>query len=197
MVLPFALAPDGGSYTLFIFLLLSIALSYHHPHCVQLSAAARVNSVFNNNFRGCSIDFDLTAGHVSMLLHDADNATTTAIATTSTRRVWDPGIALALACFDDVHSRVMIDVAGPSNVNVTRRRRRQWDPGITKHSKNGSLHASIGSMSPIASRQQQWDPGIPKHSKNVSTAYASVGWQSLFHYSHPVLSRPTVPNINT
>jgi len=39
---------------------------------------------------------------------------------------------------------------------------------------------------PVLSRQQQWDPGIP-----------SVGWQSLFHYSHPVLSHPTVPNIDT
>jgi len=68
--------------------------------------------------------------------------------------------------------------------------------------------------------RRQWDPGIPKHMVApvqcpiqltitmplilFYTIDASVGLtpsalatvKSIFHYAHPVLSRPTVPNIN-
>jgi len=83
--------------------------------------------------------------------------------------------------------------------------RRQWDPGTLNHSKSGRRPTSTSCRRPTTSelpcflpssssptmmrlRRRQWDPGI-----------TAVGTPSLValivHYCHPVLSRPTVPNI--
>jgi len=119
----------------------------------------------------------------------------------STLRQWDPGIP-----------------------TLSTRLRRQWDPGIAKdgidrsfygtavaypvlsmeqlpvrhdgvdqvqvpslfqhcHRPPAPLHPSIGSMSPTMSL-------VEFHPDIASSA-------SVFHHCHPVLSRPTVPNIDT
>jgi len=71
------------------------------------------------------------------------------------------------------------------------RLRRQWDPGIEDGIElsfcfDFDLPASHSNVVAVTMAQT-----------NRSTIDASVGWQSLFHCSHPVLSRPTVPNIDT
>jgi len=124
--------------------------------------------------------------------------------------------------------------------------RRQWDPGIPKHSKNGSSVSLVQAPSPsghlvwdpgIAScgtvglyqandandpgratptidrppvplhvfrrRRRQWNPGIggidgwwPLLPTPCLRCMAPlVNHESLFQCSHPILSRPTVPNI--
>jgi len=219
MAKPFALAPNGGGYLIFLFLLLPIPLLYSQLHLVDLGD-----------------DFDaLTMMTVTVTIDRS------------------------------------IDVAGASgsNVNDTRRRRRQWDPGITKHSNNGRSSSITSCRRPTSSRnsgevvpsskiptmtpsfapatndvfytrrmaaatrvRRVWDPGIraavigvPADSNVVVVTMARTDMQlpvassymtlanrlhrvflltssalatvkSIFHYSHPVLSRPTVPNIN-
>ena len=132
-----------------------------------------------------------------------------------------------------------IDVAGSSNVNVTRRRR-QWDPGITKHAQRSmatppwiDLGADFRDdfvLTMMASSGLAiWDPGIAScaivgtmgmpvyfevfRRRPPVLLHASIGSMSsyvdrdchdglllyhasVFHYCHPVLSRPTVPNID-
>jgi len=103
-------------------------------------------------------------------------------------------------------------------------RRLIWDPGIASFAIVGAmgmpvcfevfrrrppapLHASIGSMSPRMLRLTRHRHSIladqPKTHDVASVgllfceAPASATVQSIFHCSHPVLSRPTVPNIDT
>jgi len=61
-------------------------------------------------------------------------------------------------------------------------------PASTMSTENATtLLVPLTTAIATTSARRAWDPGID----------ASVGWQLLFHYSHPVLSRPTMPNIDT
>jgi len=65
-----------------------------------------------------------------------------------------------------------------------RRRRRQWDPGIPKRSKNGRSKRLVGWWPPLPSRSQP----------RVASAISST--TMLDRSSPPVLLRPAVPNVS-
>jgi len=102
-------------------------------------------------------------------------------------------------------------MASLSPFNVTRRRR-QWDPGTTKHSNNGRSQPRVcrrltssgnsGEVFPsskIPTMAPSFAPamsptGMPKHSRSKRRHNNEV---LTFHCCHPVLSRPAVPNIDS
>jgi len=100
----------------------------------------------------------------------ANCSTTIMTVTAWGRRQWDPGIPMVRLPVQAPYRSIEFDCF--INVNVTSRRQRH--PGITKHSN----------VDPSTRVRRQWDPGIAKD-----------GIDRSFYYCHPVLSRPTVPNI--
>jgi len=72
--------------------------------------------------------------------------------------------------------------------------RRQWDPGIAKDGIDRSFHPGIASsVSVFHGVHPVLSDGQDDASNECRGALALI--QSLFQYSHPILSRPTVPNI--
>jgi len=68
--------------------------------------------------------------------------------------------------------------------------RRVWDPGINSSSRlDESIMLTVASMAAM--------PSFMASAMSTVATASSVGWQSLFHYSHPVLSRPAVPNVDS
>jgi len=201
MVLPFALVIDVGRYLLlFVYAtLFSLATQcvesavpaplpwlYGHGHstvlCFALTSTNRltlplsrrlwdpgIRSTSNMTMaiasrRSTSSNIDRLLWDRSMLLHDADNATT------------------LLAACRVMMARYFVLTMMPVTVtmqSLALRLRRQWDPGVD-HSCYFDLPTSHSNVVVV-----------------TMVRITSVGWQSLFHYSHPVLSRPTVPNIDS
>ena len=225
MAKPFALAPNGGGYLIFLFLLLPIPLLYSQLHLVQLS-------------------FDLG--------DNFDLLTMPSLALP--RRQWDPGIPTTTTPTNtptmarQLSSCCCLPLPSINNGTVGRIHCltmplvnescfQHSDPGIWSAHQP---HTHDGASSSVGLLRRQWDPGIPKHSTicrreadglcammvmpvpvlidfdltaRHSTIVrlwlscqvdASLGLtpsalatvKSIFHYVHPVLSRPTVPNIN-
>jgi len=85
----------------------------------------------------------------------------------STRRQWDPGIA----------EMPLVPTALMSPTETPAQLRRQWDPGTLAPMV---LHFALTSPPRV------WDPGM---------LLASMA--NRFHCCHPVLLRPTVPNVDS
>jgi len=200
MALPFALVISVGRY---LFLFLSIYTASYSP-CLQHVQLATVRW-FNlgddsRNFALASLlDVDLTASYrfmsspLAWLLHDTDTDTHNVVVT-MVRLLWDPGgVHLALLFALENHSEVLgymlssatmlISTMVPYSAPVQgapetatwltpRRRLRQWDPGIVYNAGTSCRDAFVDQVRSVA-------PTIA----------------DMFHYTHPVLSRPTVPNI--
>jgi len=102
---------------------------------------------------------------------------------------------------------------------------RQWDPGMPNHSKSISIDVehdvntlqsshfddfvltmmtvtmpSFALPPPSTRLRRQWDPGIAKDGIDIRSrpmARPLTPSVSIFHCCHPVLSRPTVPNVDS
>jgi len=160
------------------------ALSFLHPHHVHVQGAPAMATWFA--LRDDFADFALLT---SMVVINKNFASTTMASSgfsvsplRPSRRLWDPGgtssasvwaIALLILL-----ATVAIPVYGHELYVLT------WlspvSPIDCSTTPLSSLHASIGSMSPIAPLTGSMDRASVKRS---------------FQYCHPVLSRPTVPNI--
>ena len=202
MALPFPLASiDGGGSYLFI---LSIydALSFFHLY-VQGALATAMWIALTSTLSLTMMTSMRTATMASLWRFRTVTMAYLPPMTT-VRFIWDPGIASCAICLFKTFAPTVLHSrrSGISMLRIDR-------PPVP-------FHASIGWMSPIdeslfhychpvsypvlpcPSPRRIWDPGIllASMANTVATA-SSVGWQSLFHYSHPVLSRPTVPNIDS
>ena len=212
MAKPFALAPNGGGYLIFLFLLLSIPLLYSQLHLVQLSfdlgddidvltmfaIELPVNVPMPRRRRQWDPGINVTQACLTPTVTTASTMSTDSLdATLSTSPscpVWDPSPTMPPPAAEmplaPTASMTTVRALSPSlwllNSLVCgvpqRRRRRQWDPGILKCSKNGTTTTVDRDWSRV-------DRSID-HSMSLALSI-----QSLFQYSHPVLSRPTVPNI--
>ena len=175
MALPFALAlalVNGSSILSIYYLILSFLPLHHHQ---AQGASSTVEPSFR--FRVATMPFALSV----------------AIHTTRRRRVWDPGI------------------------HNTTRRRRVWDPGIAIEVNDhhqalivSSLRNCLWSVNKSSFRVKVATMELLDHvalalgeSRSIervfNTSHSQANricvFRSLFHYFHPSLSRPTVPNI--
>mgnify|MGYP000464332964 CR=1 FL=1 len=178
----------------------------------------------STNFALTSIEFDLPTGHSNVVVvtmpfvsHEDGGL----FALRDDRRLWDPGIHQFVGrnttMFDPIatmmdllmplipaHVALRLDVVG---VDVDNTMRRLWDPGIrsTARAQRGApatdtwinLSNRMASTS-LFGQTIDLDPLRPMPTTTLPTntcrrALALI--QSLFQYFHPVLSRPTVPNI--
>jgi len=203
MVLPLAALDTGGSYCFFLSLFIYATLFFLAPHHVKSAqplaawidrskpfAPTSGNSTFSASL-ACAMIGPLTMVFQSLPQRDVTCITLRTIATTSVRRAWDPGIDLPAS-----HSNVVV-------VTMVRTNR------PTSPFNPMGLHSRRATRMPLAI--QICDPGIASSvsvfhgvhpvlsdgqddaSNECRGALALI--QSLFQYSHPILSRPTVPNI--
>jgi len=71
--------------------------------------------------------------------------------------------------------------------------RRVWDPGInSSRLSDTSIMLTVTMACAPTTVRLIWDP--PNHTAQSTRPPATA---SLFHYSHPVLSRPAMPNIDS
>jgi len=214
MVLPFALviAPNGGGYLIFLFPLLPIPLLCSQLHLVQL-------------LLDLGDDFDvLTMMTVTVTMpsfaielpanHNPCNATTLLMMTATmasptlqlARFIWDPG-GIGMSLIDPVTG---IDPAAEMPLQPLL----SPSPSLpslptVEHDNGNSLVCGVPHLPPMTTvRLQLVSVSVSTHAFVAPTVDGSNPHtladkcrgaliQSLFHYSHPVLSRPTVPNIDS
>jgi len=200
MVPPFALATGGGSYLL-LPLLVYTTLFFLALHCVKSSQPLAT-------WIDRSIDFDLTAGD------DCDNDNTM-------RRLWDPGIRSTRARqrvwdpgIDPPESTPWLTACSktrcPCLLLLLRYQSRlllflhTWLFHSLPSLRPLRAHAFIDGAAPTVDRE--WDPGIDSPCRDGAAVRDPFSLRptrvdglrhSLFYYCHPVLSRPTMPNIDS
>jgi len=162
--------------------------------------------------RSTSSNIDWLLWNRSMLLHDADNATTLLAAccvnvTMVRRLIWDPGIASCavgtMPVYLEVFRQWQWDHASiPSRSHYSHVQRELVADSnviVTMIPTTPSVVTMIRFTALIDHDRRVWDPGIHRSVGRNTTlsvlATAAALIQSLFQYSHPVLSRPIVPNI--
>jgi len=214
MAKPFALAPNGGGYLIFLFLLLPIPLLYSQLHLVDALTMMTVTVTIDR-----SID---VAGASGSNVNDTRRRR---------RRQWDPGItkhsnngrsSFITSCRRPTSSRNSGEVVPSSKIPTmtpsfapatndvfyTRRMaaatrvRRVWDPGIRAAAIGVPADSNVVVVTmartdmqlPVASSYMTLANRL--HRVFLLTPLSLATVKSIFHYSHPVLSRPTVPNIN-
>ena len=225
MANPFTLALNGGGYTIFLFLLLPITLSYSVLRWLDLG----------DDFEALKVCFELTSTFAM--------TATMMTATMASWFIWDPGgmspmdpvnridrlpVSLHALQFDPPIPSIHFQHSDPGiwsacrNTHVfwQRRRRRQWDPGIPKRTSVGS--SRWRPMSTLLIRSTAWRVNttsppfvcylnrssswccLPMPRLNINNTVSLVEFHpgiassvSVFHYCHPVMSLPTVPNIDT
>lgn len=197
MELPFALALAVGSHSVFIFVLLSTVLSFSQLPCVQPAEAASGRFTIH----------DLFAVTASKLTSDNSAAVTKVCAIhTAPRRSF-----VAHPFVPDVHDF-------SASVRRAHEHRRVWDPGIrsTVSRMPSALTVATACLTPMAATMASTMSAVAtactqSACRNGDDAVAIAPPSSilgvtcqvdgahnpklLFHCSHPVLSRPTVPNI--
>jgi len=203
MVLPFALAhDDSGGYLILLFLL--FPLSYSQPHSVHFSEATLRWFGLGDASRATAVMVDDFA-----LRHDVAVAVDTMESPLS-RRLWDPGIRPPAPLHPSIGSMSPID---PQVQHLQGVFDRTDIIGLIKPFAPTVLHSRHAASlkmptmptvttHPTARLRRQWDPGIVSMAtccRNVLTWTVNVVvvMVNRFHYRHPVLSRPTVPNIDS
>jgi len=220
MVLPFAPVISVWCY---LFLFLSLYTASYSPYLHHVQLATATFSLFDVHYHfALTADhfaFTLRRRRRHVVAVDDDDVHNTM--RQSARRVWDPGIDPgidfvfneSLSCHRLSASR--LEVVDVNTVNVATMTvqallsmsiltmprasaRRAWDPGIDPGNEmplapTASPFNPMASLYPLASHYPFVDQDVAlwlrfqclPRDDNVL----------LFHYSHPVLSRPTVPNI--
>jgi len=103
------------------------------------------------------------------------------IAFTRAQRVWDPGTRRSVSVFNYCHPVLSRPMALNPALPIIAPLRRVWDPGDVGQS------ACRDGVDPVLS--------MVRFDLSNESKFREVLIQSLFQYSHPILSRPTVPNI--
>jgi len=209
MVLPFAHPHDGRSY-LFISLSIYATLCSLYLHHVQ-SAEATIRWVA---LRDDFADFALltTMAFIEFALPAGNSVVTMA------RLIWDPGIALvthAIGLISPISLELPVSVFRWLNL-------RAWDPGSDGIDRSFFLptrHSNVGVVTMVQTNRSMrpWLPSASHLNRSSSCCCLPMPWMninnntvscvefhpgiapsvSVFHYCHPVLSRPTVPNIDS
>jgi len=200
MVIPFALAVGGYSLILFLSIYATSCSLYQ---CVESAAPSRATTVMIDDF----------ALRRDVAVDDVDAVDT--MESLLSRRLWDPGIRLNVntmtttmeACNEsnpvDRIDRPPIDLTPASTMSTDFLLLSAWlllsTMLMSPIDNDNRTSVTVACHRDGAASFYRSVPTVTMASamSTVATAYASVGWQSLFHYSHPVLSRPTVPNIDT
>jgi len=202
MVLPFAHPHDGRSY-LFIFLSIYATLCSLYLHHVQ---GAEVTISYGSRFDNVTIcnNFSVTAGNsstVSAVLSSLTMIPATMVSLSpALRLIWDPGIVLAFATAIPVHMATMASL--PILVHMATRVSLLMSTLLIR-----STACCVNTTSP---------PFVCYLNRSSSCCCLAMPWlninntvslvefhpdiapsASVFHYCHPVLSRPTVPNIDS
>jgi len=210
MVHPFALALAVGSYTLFLFLFIHATLSYLHLHHVQGAPETAT-------WIDLSID---PLPHVAVGLDDFDFDDFAFTTATSARRVWDPGIGIGIDPTDNdtTASELRLTVVvGVVVVVVVEVLTQSVHPTVDHDFLPLNMTMAIVFpllllvnvntavcvidpdfvMTMVANPMASLYPLASRYPCCRATWIARIlkSLTCLFHYSHPVLSRPTVPNI--
>jgi len=220
MVPPFALALAVGSYLFILSIYATLSYLHLHHHVQGAPATATWIDRGDDLTNASSLSTDHSKPVAPTVLHFALTSTSTL---TMKRRQWDPGIRLAFSpmmasLYDDSSvgscDRSPIDPTMNRSFAMVRRLRlrRQWDPGIAKDGIDRSFHLPMSHSNGVVIDRSFHLPSSHSNVVVVMTPWrlpcrllrrllriTAVGTPSLvasiFHYCHPVLSRPTVPNI--
>jgi len=194
MAIPFALALTVGSYLLLLFVyatLFSLAthVQFVHVQFVQSADPACAKMVTVHDFALASLLDDTRESPLSRRLWDPGIRSTECRVDPTARRQWDPGTwyRSPFAFGPSAHASIgfgLHDVV-LTMMTVTMPSRRQWDPGIAKDGIDRSFYFELPTSHP--------NVVVVTMARTKETTLTPSA--SIFHYCHPVLSRPTVPNI--
>ena len=198
MVLPFALALAVGGYCLFFFLYAYATLLSFPPQFVKSVLSTGVSQSF------------VTDAHrrinKSSRCDGVDSPLTMTVTMTTARFIWDPGGNNPYNATLTTHLIALTNTTAIATTRV-----RAWDPGSLVATMASlvapfalavrgylliflSIYATSCSLYPARAKMVT----VPRyHDKTSVTVACPPATASLFHYSHPVLSRPTVPNIDS
>ena len=184
MVPPFALALAVGSYLFILSIYATLSYLHLHHHVQGAPATATWIDRGDDLTNASSLSTDHSKPVAPTVLHFALTSTSTLLLTMK-RRQWDPGIRLAF-------SPMMASLYDDSSVGSCDRSPIDLTPWLScQVNEESKRHASIESI--------RCDPSVdgaaPTVDRDPFLLRPIRPMVSMFKYCHPVLSRPTVPNI--